>query len=222
MPKITINSNRRAVYDVGAVLLSLLAHPPMASGDKDWKRLQRTLCHVFLKDRSERDPEWARRRQSIKPIYAFVPEKEAKRNMRTLDRRLRDRMAAARVAIAFLQEAKLGVRPPTLPKSVKRLSVNQMADLVCDDAGMSSPENFETRVWRPSLPVIHLAAALQVLLQDENRAGRKLLSWGNVMQDRGIVKRVIREAEEYRGLIAKSPRLKIKPKVLVRVRLTHH
>jgi hypothetical protein len=66
-------------------------------------------------------------------------------------------MVAAKVAIAFLQTA-VGHRP-NLASSVKRRSLNQLSELVMREANQSSPENFETRVWRPSLPVITGAGA---------------------------------------------------------------
>jgi hypothetical protein len=45
------------------------------------------------------------------------------------------------------------------------VSINQMARLVLEDAGQTDPENVETRIWRPSLPAIHIASAVQLFLQ---------------------------------------------------------
>jgi hypothetical protein len=89
--------------------------------------------------------------QPIKPVYALRSQCDIDRDLRTLQRRLRDRMIAARMAIGFLKEAVTG-EVPKLPANIKRMSVNQMARLVLDDAGYTDPENVETRIWRPSLP----------------------------------------------------------------------
>src|ERR1700730_1219707 len=93
----------------------------------------------------------------MKPVHAFRSEQEIAKDLRTLEWRLRDRMAAARMAVPFLQEVELGKRPK-LPKSIKRLSL-KMAAFVAGEAEQSEPQNVESRVWRPSLGVIHLAVA---------------------------------------------------------------
>jgi hypothetical protein len=59
-------------------------------------------------------------------------------------------MIAGRMGIGFLKEAVTG----QVPAGLKRLSINELAELVLDDAGYSEPQNVETRIWRPSLPVI--------------------------------------------------------------------
>jgi hypothetical protein len=60
--------------------------------------------------------------------YALRPQGEIDRDLRTLQRRLRDRMIAGRMAIGFLKEAVTG-EIPELPAGIKRMSVNQMAQL---------------------------------------------------------------------------------------------
>ena len=48
------------------------------------------------------------------------------RDVRTLDRRLKDRVTAGRMVVAFLQEAELE-ELPWLPPEVARLSINELA-----------------------------------------------------------------------------------------------
>lgn len=76
--------------------------------------------------------------------------------MKTLQRRLRDRFAAARMAVPFLQEVELG-HAPKLPPSVTRLSLNQMAAFVADEVGQSEPTMSNGGIWAQSRPVVHLA-----------------------------------------------------------------
>ena len=79
--------------------------------------------------------------QPIKPIYAFRLEQDISRDLRTLERRMRDRMIAGRMGIGFLKEAVTG----RVPEGLKRLSINELAELVRDDAGtIASP-----RMWKP-------------------------------------------------------------------------
>jgi hypothetical protein len=76
----------------------------------------------------------------MRPIYAFRSENEIAKDLRTLERRLRDRMIAARMAVPFLQEVEPGERPK-LPKSIKWLSLNEMAAFVAEEAEQSEPHN---------------------------------------------------------------------------------
>jgi hypothetical protein len=97
------------------------------------------------------------------------------------------------------------------------MSINQMALLVLKDTGYTEPENVETRIWRPSLPVIHLATAIQVLLHlAEPLVGR--LGLETLLLDRGIIELVVKTAEYHRSVILQSP-VKIDPEKLINIRL---
>jgi hypothetical protein len=97
------------------------------------------------------------------------------------------------------------------------MSINQMALLVLKDTGYTEPENVETRIWRPSLPVIHLATAIQVLLHlAEPLVGR--LGLETLLLDRGIIELVVKTAEYHRSVILQS-RVKIDPEKLINIRL---
>jgi hypothetical protein len=122
----------------------------------------------MLRATYEAAADWAVSPQSVKPIYSFQTQRDCKRNLQTLPRRLRDRMVAARMAYPFLKEAETG-ETPELPAGIKRLSLNQMAELVLSDIGHADPENVETRIWRPSRSVIHLARSMRERSTSEKR-----------------------------------------------------
>jgi hypothetical protein len=77
------------------------------------------------------------------------------------------------MAIPYLQRSELG-QAFIPPKPIERLSLNQMADFVLEDAGQSDAGNLERRYWAPSRPVIHLAAAAAVTGQALQKAGVQL------------------------------------------------
>jgi len=156
-----IDFNRLAVYEAGALLVTLLAFPD--ASDETQGNVHASLCNYALKVRSAIEPDWTLLPQPIKPFYAFRSERDCNRDLRTLVRRWRDRMVAGRMGIAFLKEALPG-QVLNFPPTVKRLSINQLAELVLDDTRFTDPHNVETRIWRPSLPVVHLASAIQVYL----------------------------------------------------------
>ena len=119
------------------------------------------------------------------------------------------------MATGFIQEVGLGT-VPKLPPGVKRLSINEMAKLVQDDAGYSDAGNVETRIWRESLPVVHLAAAMSVVMNNE--IGEDAIHLLELMLDRAALEKIIVEAERYEGMLSQS-RLKLDSGKLVKVRL---
>ena len=118
------------------------------------------------------------------------------------------------MAIGFLKEARTGEVPP----GIKRVSINELAQLVLDDVGYTEPENVETRIWRRSLPVIHLASALQLMLHladpETGPIGLEALLLG-----RNVIELLICTAESHEALIAQSRHLRIAPEKLIRFRL---
>ena len=155
-----IDFKRLEVYEAGALLVTLLAYP--GEGDHEEERRSRvhtSLCACMLRAIYEVDLDRAVSPQVIKPIYALQTERACSLGLRTLPRRLHHRMIAARMAYPFLKTAESG-ETTKLPTPVQRLSINAMAELVLEDAGYSDPENVETRIWRQSRPVIHLASAV--------------------------------------------------------------
>jgi hypothetical protein len=211
-----VDFRRPEVYEIGARLVTWLAFPGEEESEERRGRVHASLCAYALRAKYETDPEWLVAPQPIKPIYALRPQWDIDRDLKTLERRLRDRMIAARMAIGFLKEAITG-EVPKLPAGIKRMSVNQMALLVLGDAGFTDPENVESRIWRPSLPVIHLATAIQLMLQlaePETGLGLEVL-----LLDRKIIDLVVRTAEYHRSVIVQS-RLQIDPEKLIRFSLT--
>jgi hypothetical protein len=110
-----------------------------------------------------------------------------------------------------------GATPP-LPQGIKRLSLNEMAAFVAEDAGQVDPINVERRVWAPSRPVIHLAAAAVMLGQRLNKRGIPT-GLETFLLDRGFVEEVSRKAEKLRALIASNAKFPVKAEQLVPFRL---
>jgi hypothetical protein len=165
----------------------------------------------------EIEPDWALSPQPMKPLYALRTPREVGKDLRTLQRRLRDRMAAGRMAIGFLKEA-VGGGVTELAAGPSRVSINQLARLVLDDSGQIDPENVETRIWRQSLPAIHIASAIQEFLHvAEPEMGK--LGLETFLLNRGAIECVVRGAEFHASIIAHSPHLPIDPARLIRLRL---
>ena len=93
-----------------------------------------------------------------------------------------------------------------------------MASLVLEDTENAEVANVNTRVWRPSLPVIHLATATLHLLRSlEPGIGR--LDMAAFLLSREVIETVVHAAETHEGLIAQSRRLRIDPDRLLKIEL---
>ena len=142
-----IDFQRLAVYEAGALLVTLLAFPE--ASDQMRGDVHASLCNYALRIKSAIEPDCATLPQPIKPLYALRSERDCNRDLRTLLRRVRDRMIAGRMAVAFLKGALPG-QELKLPQGLKRLSINQLSRLVLDDTGFTDPHNVDS----------HLAAEL--------------------------------------------------------------
>ncbi len=212
-PQLVLDARKHTLFECGSALLALLAFP--SATDEKREEIAASLCASHLRAVFEEsgDPNEP---VKAKAKYAFRDVQTIRRDLKTIDRRVRDRMVAAKVAIAFLQRA-VG-HHPNLPSSVKRFSLNQLAEWMMEEADQSDSENFETRVWRPSLPVIHLAAAVAVAINDRERMGEKGASYGNLIADGEFIFNVLRYSKEYE-IIIKNSKLPINVRKLVSVRL---
>ena len=212
---ITLDMQKLEVYEAGAVLVAVLAYPNFEEEQRR-ARLHGALCALALRARSESDVQWAITPQLIKPVYADFGDAEIAAGLNSFDHRLRDRMIAGRMAMAYLKEASTG-QVPKLPDGVKRLSLNQLSEMVLADAGRSDPENVETRIWRASLPVIHLASACQVMMQETARIG-ETINFAHLLQYRRLIEWLVDAAGQYAPLLAKSSIL-LDPRRLIQIRL---
>jgi hypothetical protein len=209
-----IDFSRLTVYEAGALLVTLLAFPD--ASDETQGNVHASLCNYALRIRSATDPDWTISPQPIKPFYAFRRERDCNRDLRTLERRWRDRMVAGRMGIAYLKEAIPG-QVLELPPSVKRLSINQLAELVLDDIRFTDPENVETRIWRPSLPVVHLASAIQVYLSLTE--ANPPFGLERLLLNRAMIEAVIEGAAYHEGLMTRSKHLRFDHEKMIRFRL---
>jgi hypothetical protein len=210
-----IDFNRLAVYEAGALLVTLLAFPD--ASDETQGNVHASLCNYALRIRSAIEPDWTILPQPIKPFYAFRSERDCNRDLRTLVRRWRDRMVAGRMGIAFLKEALPG-QVLELPPAMKRLSINQLAKLVLGDTRFTDPHNVETRIWRPSQPVVHLASAIQVYLT-LTEASAPLSGLETLLLNRAMIESVIQGAAYHETLMAQSRHLRFDPEKMIKIRL---
>ena len=211
--KLVLDAKNQSFFECGASLLALLAFP--SSNDADRAEIAASLCSTHLRAKFK---EAGNSEELVKAKYAFRDEGTVRKHLKNLDRLVRDRMVAAHVAIAFLQKA-VG-HSPNLPSDVKRISLNQLSGFAMGLANQSNPENFKTRMWRPSRPVLHLAAAVAVAINDRERMGAMETRYGNLLADPDFVGEVLTNTKEFELLI-KNNKLPIDGDKLVSIQLVH-
>ena len=209
-----VSFRRNETYECGAALLVVLACPP-ETADQRRLELYRSLCGKALRLAYDCDPDNGAP-ITVKPQYVFRDRETIARDLHFVEKRLGERMVAARMAIPLLRMGLPG--SPPLPREIKRLSINELAQYVLEDAGQKDTTNVQRRFWAPSRPVIHLAAAAAVVHQMRIRAGQ-LVAFESLLINRAHIEAVVRLAEELEGLIAGNPKFPVRAEQLIQFRL---
>ena len=190
------------LFEVSALFLSVVARPE-PDGDGERRALYKSLCAWMLRERCEADPLWAEQLQRIIPAQACRPEAYIRHDLKKLSDRLKKRLTAGHMAIAFLSKAETGVKPK-LPKGVTRVSISALSAGVAEDVHMTEAGNVRTRVWAPSRPVIHLCAAWAATLQEAGPATAARAFLTGAIRERGFLETVLARAETYVDLLGHS------------------
>lgn len=213
---IGISFQNNAVYECGATLVAVLAYPVDDDDNSRRAEIHASLCRHAIEFQYLSNPDdW--RPKPVKLPYVFRDAKIAERETKFAAKRLGERLVAARMAVPFLQGSESG-HAPALPTAIKRLSLNEMAAFVLDDAGQSDAGNVERRFWAPSRPVIHLAASMAVTGQALKKAGVQL-GLGLLLVWRELVEGIVQRAQAYEELIARDPAFPVKFDDLIKVRI---
>jgi hypothetical protein len=169
-------------FELGAKLIATLAFPSPQEIDPRQRAFE-ALCAQVIHATCAADPNNAASWRAKFPTYAAIGEPEIRRRLRTLRRRLRDRMKAAQIALGYFDEAlrhtlvsigeaypdlkpeieDIEVRPTPLPGGVVRHSFNALIQHHFPHHNEEGWHNREQRALRSSLPVIHVAVAFHVL-----------------------------------------------------------
>ena len=142
----SIDFNRVEVYEAGALLITLLAYP--REREEVWAQVHASLCSYALRNKVCVGAKLGDSATTDQADLCISPQQDISRDLRTLDRRIRDRMIAGRMGIGFLKEVVTG----QVPAGLKRLSINELAELVRDDARYSEPGLRREIYFRPHSP----------------------------------------------------------------------
>jgi hypothetical protein len=94
-----------------------------------------------------------------------------------------------------------------------------MAERVIDDTGELDVSNVKTRVWRASRPVLHIASAAAVAV-DQGAAAGRTISIADLFDDAAVIRWVVEVSGRFAEIITSTPRLRIASDRLVMLALT--
>jgi len=206
-----LDSSQYEAFEIGAALIAILAFPESHEIDARQQAFE-ALCADIVRATCKAEPEKAAWWRDRFPIYASIDARESRRRLKTLRRRLRDRMKAAQMALGYFDEAvrhmfssigeaypelkpEIGdveLRPTPLPDGLARHSLNALMEYHFPHCGHEGRHNREHRMWHSSLPVIHLAVALHVLSRQFQTEAE---TFSYQLDDLGLHRRVMALAE---------------------------
>jgi hypothetical protein len=167
-----LHLSQGTTYEAGAALLTEVA---LGLDDSNkWSRptMHAALCGHILRWTAELSEEWRWTPQYVKPGYLLVPADEVDRAIRFVAKRINQRLMAAHTAIPFLQQLVAPSKP--LPAGLEPLSLNRATEHTLLGSDRYDGHNFEARVFRPSKPVLHIACAMALAVDEAERRGSKL------------------------------------------------
>jgi hypothetical protein len=213
----TFDFTKQASFEIGAWLMAILAFP--ADGEVELRReAAEGLCADAVRMTCVADPTNAAAWQAEYPVYAAIDPREQRRRLRTLLNRLKRGMQAARMSLGFLEEGVSGGKA-RLPPGMAKLNIDSLSRLLQDQSYESDPHNLEHRVWRKTRPVIHLAAAFQMVARYASpEPGRDDV--GYPLANGDLHQAVIDLAGRYEPIVLADKRFGIRPDMLIRLRRT--
>jgi len=158
-------------YMTGALFSSILAWPSDDAGSEFHKVSEELAAKVIRLSRSENpavvEDEMARW-PNLNWRSILMRSKKRKPSLGYLEKRLNQRMAAARAGIGKMH-GQLFATPAVLPEGMTDVSIDQLCEMIRSDVTIDDPHNIENLVWRTSLPILHLAMATQLMLAERFR-----------------------------------------------------
>lgn len=209
MKTIGLNLSGAEVYEAGASLLTILALPRGPTQRWTEAGLHAALCGYALRCAAARDDGWCWTPQPIKPGYLLVSSNDADRAIRFVQKEVGKSLRAATVAIGVVQDeiarASEGHR--------KGRSINSLAAIA---AGINEqdPHNFESRVFRPARPVLHITIAIALLLENASLRGAGI---EHFLLEADLLKHVVAHSNEVLDILSRQRRFTLNPHEMVRL-----
>lgn len=238
-------------YWPGARLLAVLAFPPKPGKTQTWQDAEAMFGRNLMLYMMAHDPDWGESEQKLVPRHALLgADRCDKLSSLVFGKLLNDRMGAAHVAWPLFQEAdKLARNLPshtrhstfidreinrTLQQEHDRVDILGKLGIPVEPRFPVDVNNFDARVLRASLPVLHIAMAAASLIDESQRmlrtapqhiqdrfpidASGPQISYLHFLADPTLVFRAVAYAEYLENLLPHFTKLRPSPQKVVRLR----
>jgi hypothetical protein len=217
MPVITLDPSD--LLEAAAVFLAALTWPErLSSNQPPYVQAAGALVAHIYRSAAQIDPDWAWRAQCLKPGPLLIEPKTVDRKRTQTVRRLQEALKVARIARPFIAKVELP-KPPPLPQDVPRLSLNVVIPYALGDEDMTDPHNFEQRVFRRTVPVLHLVIALERALMEVEAATGHAPSLEILLTMEDIVPWLVETAERLEAPVLAIRQFKVPPDRQISLRL---
>lgn len=166
MPReiVSLNLSSPFPYEVGATFLSTLAYPELAD-TKQRERYRQALCRRGIEKRADEDPDFTTEAQPIPPAIFLVDKATYRRYLKSGNKILNERLVTVNWIV--MPHLKAVISGKLEKVEGYEATVENLSALAMDNLGWKgdSSSTLKSRVWRPSKPVAHAAAALLVWRQ---------------------------------------------------------
>ena len=204
-------------FMTGALFHSILAWPTATETDS-YQRISEELMAGVIRLTKAEDPAKVQRVINEWPQFNW-PSIEAraqkpKSALGYLNKRLTQRMAAGKAGIGKSHEQLFGI-PAVLPEGVTAMSIDQLCKLIKSDVSINDSDDIEKHVWRKSLPIIHVAMAVQLMLAGKFKDRAE---FGTNLQDIDFYREAVRIAGLLEPVVAEHPEFAITGDQLTQIR----
>lgn len=213
------------VFEQGALLVTLLTHPKEMLSDAEidgsknveigWRVVQ-YLCVAAYCVKASIDSAWGHSHQALRPDLLGIELND--RQLKPVLEAWRRGLAAGKMAWIFIDQVLTGRMPEKLQGS-RRPTLDSVCDMLAGETGLGDAHNFENRIWRKFMPVVHVLAAVHRLKELVERRGKGPVTMGHLVVDPVFIGAVIRKAEEFETILPQSRYARVTSESLVRVRL---
>ena len=149
------------VYEAGAAFLACIAYP---DSESDQGKLWRALCRQTIVEMAIKHSDWAVEMQGIRPEHFTMRDDTAEKIVKAGFAQINDRiLASTHYLMPFLKGAS---HVSGLKTTVNNMAILALADIKSDSVAKG---NMINRVFVPSRPVIHAAAALGMMTQEYHK-----------------------------------------------------
>lgn len=205
---LNLGPSRMPDFVTGALFHSVLAWPTFDEAST-FDRVCEELIAAVIRSTRAVDANWAQSVVDQWPRFNWPPiearAQKPKPALGYLNKRLTQRMAAARAGIGKMHERLFGI-PAIFPPGMTDLSIDQLCALIRSDVSIDDSENIEKHVWRKSLPILHLAVATQLMLAGRYK-GRA--EFGCDLQDIDFYREAVRIAQLLEQAVHDHPEIAI-------------